>query len=105
MDGQRLIDGPMDPMGGSTATPKWTGRTDKYGQLAERRIRRYERNGMRMSGLMGQSPDIVGDREDQRNSSLFVIRLRRNMHLISLNATENEEYFGDGRFFNYYSYV
>jgi len=37
MDEQRLIDGPMDPMGGSTATPKRTGRTDKYGQLAERK--------------------------------------------------------------------
>lgn len=50
-------------MGGSTATPKRTGRTDKYGQLAERKdgFRRYERNGMRMNGLVGQSLDTVED--------------------------------------------
>lgn len=50
-------------MGGSTATPKRTGRTDKYGQLAERKdgFRRYERNGMRMNGLVDQSLDTVED--------------------------------------------
>jgi len=51
------------PMGGSTATPKRTGRIDKYGQLAERKdgFRGYKRNGMRMNGLVGQSLDTVED--------------------------------------------
>lgn len=71
MDGQRLIDGPM---GGSTATPKRTGRTDKYGQLAERKdgFRRYERNRMRMNGLVGQSLDAVEDCAIGKNVVLFI---------------------------------